>query len=264
MRRKPCVDRLGWIGRKSQNSPNTETGRIWSGHVRHANLQRHILHSAAHWLLGMSGARQADGSTGRTLGSHPNSQQSRWEDEHPNFDRCVIRDERGIAHRGALEQGPNGDLRSILFQLIDERSGVTDFIKVKSHLEDAGPSIIKQNKIAFHHMLANSVADVVAEEAAKRMLPDLNLERKVKRAERIGVGVAKRLVLVQADIWAKRSEAGHIYELDPLLVEEATCTRTVLSTLVDEFGSPRSLTGTSQQRSAMQIVQCVQRQHRNS
>ena len=60
-------------------------------------------------------------------------------------------------------QGPNGDLWSILFQLIDERSGVTDFIKVKSrsHLEDDGPSVIKQNKIAFHHMLANSQADVV-------------------------------------------------------------------------------------------------------
>ena len=69
---------------------------------------------------------------------------------------------RGIAHRGDLVQGPNGDLWSILFQLIDERSGVTDFIKVKSHLEDAGPSVIKQNKIAFHHMLANSLADVVA------------------------------------------------------------------------------------------------------
>ena len=32
---------------------------------------------------------------------------------------------RGIAHRGDLVQGPNGDLWSILFQLIDERSGVT-------------------------------------------------------------------------------------------------------------------------------------------
>ena len=66
--------------------------------------------------------------------------------------------------------------------------GVTDVIKVKSHLEDAGPSVTKQNKIAFHHMLANSLADVVAEEAAKRLLPDLNLERKAKKAERIGVG----------------------------------------------------------------------------
>ena len=41
---------------------------------------------------------------------------------------------RGIAHRCDLEQRPNGDLWSILFQLIDERSGVTDVIKVKSHL----------------------------------------------------------------------------------------------------------------------------------
>ena len=84
-------------------------------------------------------------------------------------------------------------------------------------------------------MLANSLADVVAEEAAKRLLPDLNLERKAKWAERVGVGVAKRLALVQADIWAKRSEAGDIYELDPLLVEETTCTRTAFSTLVDEL-----------------------------
>ena len=129
------------------------------------------------------------------------------------------------------------------FQLIDERSGVTDFIKVKSHLEDAGPSAIKQNKIAFHHMLANSLADVVAEEAAKRLLPDLNLERKAKRAERVGVGVAKRLALVEADIWAKRSEAGDIYELDPLLVEETTCTRTAFA-----------FTGTSQQMSAMRSL----------
>ena len=53
---------------------------------------------------------------------------------------------RGIIHRGDLEQGPNADLWSILFQLIDERSGVTDVIKVKSCLEDAGPSVTKQNK----------------------------------------------------------------------------------------------------------------------
>ena len=102
-------------------------------------------------------------------------------------------------------------------------------------MEDAGPSAIKQNKIAFHHMLANSLADMVAEEATKRLLPDLNLERKANWAARVGIGLAKRLALVQADIWAKRSEVGDIYELDPLLVEETTCTRTAFSTLVDEL-----------------------------
>ena len=75
----------------------------------------------------------------------------------------------------------------------------------------------------------------MAEEAAKRLLHDLTLERKAKKAERIGVGVAKRLALVQADTWANRSEAGDIHELDPLLVEEATCTRTDFSTLVDDL-----------------------------
>ena len=132
---------------------------------------------------------------------------------------------RGITHRGDLERGPNGDLWSVLLQLIDERSGVTDVIKVKSHLEDVGPSPITQNKISSHHMLADSWADVVAEEAAERLLPDLNLERKAKKAERIGIGVAKRLALVQADIWAKRGAAGDIYELGPLVVAEETRTR---------------------------------------
>ena len=125
---------------------------------------------------------------------------------------------RGIAHRSDLEQGPNGHLWSILFQLIDERSGVTDVIKVKSHLKDEGPSVITQNKIGLHHMLANSLEDVVAEEGAKHLLPDLKLERKAKKAERVGIGVAKRLALVQADIWAKRGAAGDIYELELLVV----------------------------------------------
>ena len=47
--------------------------------------------------------------------------------------------------------------------------------------EDEGPSVITQNKIGFHHMLANSLADVVAEEAATRLLPDLKLECNAKK-----------------------------------------------------------------------------------
>ena len=42
-------------------------------------------------------------------------------------------------------------------------------------------------------MLANSLADVVPEEVAKRLLLDLNFERKAKKVERIGIGVVKRL-----------------------------------------------------------------------
>ena len=102
--------------------------------------------------------------------------------------------------------------RRSCFRLIDGCDGKTDVIKVKSHLEDDGPSVIKQKKIAFHHLLANSLADVAAEKAAMRVLPDMKA-----RTERTGVGVAKRLALVQADIWAMLDEAGDIYELDELL-----------------------------------------------
>ena len=70
--KKPCVVRFGRIRGKSEDSPNAETGRICIGHFRHAHWQRHILHSAANWLSVRSSARQADGSTSRTLGSYPN------------------------------------------------------------------------------------------------------------------------------------------------------------------------------------------------
>ena len=69
----------------------------------------------------------------------------------------------GITQKGDLEQGPNGDLWSILFQLIDRRSGVTDVVKVKSQLDVVGPSVITHNKVGFHHVQANSLADVVTE-----------------------------------------------------------------------------------------------------
>ena len=110
-------------------------------------------------------------------------------------------------------------------------------------MEDVGPTAIKQNKIAFHHMLANSLADVVAEEAAKLLLPDMNLERKAKIAERTGGGLAKRLALVQPDIQAKRGEAGDIYELDSMLREEE--------------GTPRSFARPSQKRLEMESLQRV-------
>ena len=69
-------------------------------------------------------------------------------------------------------------------------------------------------------MLANSLADVVAEEAAKRLLPELNLERKAKKAERVGVG--------WQDVWrwCKRTFGQNEVKL---------CTRAVLSTLVDDL-----------------------------
>ena len=75
---------------------------------------------------------------------------------------------------GDVQQGPNGELCSIFFQLIDERTGNTHTPKAKSYLGDSVPAAIKQKKIEVHHMLANSPEDVVAGEASKRLLPVQN------------------------------------------------------------------------------------------
>ena len=113
--------------------------------------------------------------------------------------------------------------------MIDGRSGFTDVITVKSHLEDVGATATKQTKIDFHHMFANSLADVAAEEAAKRLSPDMSVKRKAKTTLCIGVGVARRWALVQADTWAER---GEIYELNPLL--EEICRRPFIALLSAE------------------------------
>ena len=68
-------------------------------------------------------------------------------------------------------------------------------------------------------MLTKSLADVVTEQAPKRLLLDMNQEMKAKRCVKIGTSVVKRLALVQADIRPKREEAGEIYELAPAGVE---------------------------------------------
>ena len=59
-------------------------------------------------------------------------------------------------------------------------------------------------------MLANYLADVVADEASKRLVADLNREERAKRCEQTGTNVAKRLALVQADVRAKHEEAGDV------------------------------------------------------
>ena len=196
---KECVsDNLlvasdGWGG--SRDTPKTLT-QVALGV---ASFSMHILsETAAHRFLERPGARQTHGSTSRALGAILvlSRVDEKTSIQIPTDAKYVM---RGVTHRSELEQGPNGTLWSIIFQLIDGRSGFTDVIKVKSHLEDVCPTAFKQNKIHLHHMLTNSLADVVAKEAAKRLLPDTDLERKAKKAERIG-GVAKRLALVQSDI----------------------------------------------------------------
>ena len=92
---------------------------------------------------------------------------------------------------GEVQQGPNGDLCSMFFQLIDERTGNTHTPIVQSFLDDASPAAIKQKKLEVHHLLAKFPKGVVAEGASKRLLPVLNQKQKAGRCEQIGTYVAK-------------------------------------------------------------------------
>ena len=50
---------------------------------------------------------------------------------------------KGVTHRSELKQGANGDLWSIIFQLIHERIGNTNIPEVKSLWDDTGPASTK-------------------------------------------------------------------------------------------------------------------------
>ena len=100
---------------------------------------------------------------------------------------------------------------------------------------------MQQDQIVLHHMLADSLANVVAEEAAKCLLLDVNLEHRPRRAERTIFFVTKRLALVQADIWAKREVAGDIYELDEWLEPAEVSTLSSLEKLVGEIADTEHL-----------------------
>ena len=79
-----------------------------------------------------------------------------------------------------------------MYEIIDCRGGRTNIFKVKSHLEDEGPSAIRLNKITFVDLVGNALADAVAEEAAARIQPDQNQISSANWCDKIGVIVAKR------------------------------------------------------------------------
>ena len=120
----------------------------------------------------------------------------------------------GVNKRNVLLKGPNGDLWSILFDIIDLRQGTTTLTKVKSHLDEKGPEAIQSKQIRFDHLVGNTLADKVAGAAVIRAQQDASNVSKAKKSYTTAFCVAKRLAIIQADIWKTRQEAGDIYDLD--------------------------------------------------
>ena len=89
---------------------------------------------------------------------------------------CLVTDAayatNGTCERNDLRSGEYGDLWSILFDFIDNRAGQTEFTKIKSHLDDVGPPAIQRGLARFDQLVGNTLADEVADEAAKRVQVD--------------------------------------------------------------------------------------------
>ena len=135
-----------------------------------------------------------------------------WVDIDLGIDAAYVT--KGVTNRRSLESSLNGDLWSLLFGLIDERTVSTNIFKVDSHLEEKGPKVIQNRDIRFDHLVGNALADEVAGAAAEKFKPNMNQLSKAKWSEILGFTVAKRLAIIQADIWANKSQDDYIYELD--------------------------------------------------
>ncbi len=123
---------------------------------------------------------------------------------------------QGVKSRGKLCSGDNGDLWSITYNIIDSRAGPTNIFKVSSHLEDQGASCIIQDKINFLDLAGNALADAVAEKVAVMIKPDSNCCMSANYANILGFLVAKRLVLIQADIRQTQDTSARIYALEEI------------------------------------------------
>ena len=107
-------------------------------------------------------------------------------------------------------------------------------------------------------MLANSLADVVAEEAAKRLLPDLNLERKAKWAERVGVWGGKTIGFGASGHLGQEKRSWRYLRTRPSVGGRSNMHADCFQHAGGRVGPPKPFICTSQQRSAMQSLQCVQ------
>ena len=69
-------------------------------------------------------------------------------------------------------------------------------------------------------MAGNSFADEVAEQIAKLIQPDCNIQKQARRNDILGFNVAKRIAIIQAEIWDGNDPADRIFELEFLPKEQ--------------------------------------------
>ena len=75
----------------------------------------------------------------------------------------------------------------------------------------------------------------MAEAAANRARPEANAIKSARCCESWGFSIAKRLTIIQADMWEKEAELGAIFELDFLAEPDSTTQAQTTIDLVDSL-----------------------------
>ena len=97
--------------------------------------------------------------------------------------------------------GPNGDLWSVLFTLLDRREHETRFFKIRSHQEDETVRQIIAQGISEASIIGNALADQAAEVAEAKIQTDVTQSNAANANETTAYLVALRLAVIQKRIW---------------------------------------------------------------
>ena len=138
----------------------------------------------------------------------------------------------GVTNVSKLCQGENGDLWQILSLIISGRDGHTNIFKVKSHLDKRGVEAIRNKEINVLNLVGNTLADKVAEEMATLIKPSYASTEAAKMLDIMGFTIAKRLAIIQADIWESQDHNDIIYELPAIPASSGAKQKDVNATLI--------------------------------
>ncbi len=120
---------------------------------------------------------------------------------------------KGLGSRGDLLRSPNGDLWSMLYNVIDGRNGPVAVSTVKSHVIDEDVPGIVLGKHRQDHVVGNELADAAAEAGASLFKGEEQAaSRRIGFVVDQACRIATRIARIQVRIWRARNGAD-IYEL---------------------------------------------------
>ena len=124
----------------------------------------------------------------------------------------------GVAKRGRLEKGKNGDIWNLFFAILDSRTAELGIAKLGSHLEEIAEEAIAAQAASVCDMVGNALVDEAASIAAKWLRPQPTECKQAEVIVHTAFLICIRLAFTQARVW-ELSEGMPLYESPPEVPE---------------------------------------------